>query len=199
MDETEQGTWQPPFYELYVEFQGHSTERLIAALTRLWEADRLSGPFARHDISFAFQPPVSARSGVGEIGSALHLYGTARLPDTSDVVCGSIASSGGADDGGDTMTFYLPWGTLESIGRDFESEDGPGDSDFWNSLDDWLAEIGRGVFDVAPFAVAAVGPEVTPLEAVEAARRGRLNEFAKPHPGLLVPIDGHLTWTPSTN
>ena len=49
MDETASEVWQAPFYELYVQFAGHSPERVAAALDALWGDETVSGPYARDD------------------------------------------------------------------------------------------------------------------------------------------------------
>jgi hypothetical protein len=194
MDETASEVWQAPFYELYVQFAGHSPERVAAALEALWRDETVSGPYARDDICFVGQSPVAPRSGFDPSGdSPIHLFGMARLPDGGSVVCGSVAHVRVTGDDG--LTFYLPWGSLDRLGRDFQWEDGAQDSAWWSSVDAWLAGLGRRIFDAAPFAVAAVGPEWLTFEAAGDIQAGHLAELVNP-PGLLIPADGHLSWVP---
>ena len=116
----------------------------------------------------------------------------ARLPDASSVVCGSVAHVRVAGDDG--LTFYVPWGSLDRLGRDFE-HDCAKDSAWWSSFDAWFAGLGRGIFDGARFEVAAVGPEWLTWEAVGEVRRGHLADLVSP-PALLIPADGRLSWVP---
>ena len=194
IDETAGEAWQAPFYELYVQFGGHTPEQIIAALERLWQDATVSGPYPRRDIRFVEQSLAAPAAGFDPTGdSPTHLYGMARLPDDSSVVCASVAHvrATGDDDG---LTFYVPWGSLERLGRDFEQNSAK-DSAWWSSLDAWLAGLGRSIFDAAPFEVAAVGPEWLTWEAAGEVRRGHLAELDSP-PGLLLPADGQLSWIP---
>src|SRR6266566_2226988 len=164
VDETLGEAWHEPFYELYVEFDGHSARRLYAAFAALWGHPTLRGPYAQHDAPFSEQQAVAPVSGIDPTGDVpVHLYGIAGLSTGESVPCGSVAHvRPGLDDDG--LTLYLTAGALAQIGRDIE-EPSIADEAWLASLDEWFAEIGRAVYAVAPFEVATMGREMLSLDS----------------------------------
>ena len=117
LDETLGEAWHAPFYELYLEFGGHSAQRLYAAVAALWAHPTLRGPYAQHDAPFSEQRPVEPAAGIDPTGDVpVHVYGTARLATGESVPCGSVAHiRPGLDDDG--IILYFTAGALAQIGR----------------------------------------------------------------------------------
>jgi hypothetical protein len=195
VDETRPGTWGAPFYELYVEFNGHSAQRLYTAFDALWGHPALRGPYAQHDAPFSDQRTVTPASGVDPTGDVpVHLYGIACLATGESVPCGSVAHvQPGLDDDG--LTFYITAGALAQIGRDIE-EPSAADETWLASLDEWFAEIGRAVYAVAPFEVATIGHQILSLDSAEAIRHGRGGGLEWSLPAHLRIKDSQLVFTP---
>ncbi len=161
--------WAPPFYELVIRFLGRSDRQLESALNAVWSYPELRGPYRDDSEEPENQETVSAAEGIPIGDSAVHLYGLAVLPTGGVVACGTVCHVSEAS--ADELTFYLPYGALESIyGLSL-----PPDVTWltWtNPIDEWLAQIARAVYDSVGFDFAVMGAEgETDLGLAYAARQ----------------------------
>lgn len=151
----DQTNWSGGFYELAIEVGSSDDDHLQAVLGALWSAADVQGCFGQTDREPDEQ--VAVPCTVGTLNELGHLHGQVRLPTEQLVVCGCVAIRGG-DEGGDWLDFYIPVGALENAGIAYW--DG---QPFFRSnvMDDWLAAIGTGAFEHAPFSLGVIGFEVS--------------------------------------
>ena len=114
-----------------------------------------------------------------------HLRGVVRLPDDVEVVCGVVAVR--EDGGADWLDFYLPIGALSRADERVDSfpfgEAGGEMSLTWRGLiDEWLAQVGRRVFDDVDFQLAVIG-----FEASGQVRASEIGDGRMPPAGLELP------------
>jgi hypothetical protein len=127
--------------------------------------------------------------------SAGHIYGIATVPGGTRVACGTyfIPELSGSD----WLGVYCPMSALDRAyrvgGFPFDSAD---HEDWRRLIDNWLAEIGRSVFETVPFRLGVVGFEVDAnVTAAEVAAKG---VPGKRSDGILLPSGRLLNWYPRT-
>jgi hypothetical protein len=127
------------------------------------------------------------------------LRGTVQLPTGELVVCGIVVvREGGGSYEPDWLDFYIPMGALGRIdsrvggypfGDDAES------LQWRRPLDDWLAELGRRVYENVRFRLGLVGMEVSgEMYAGELASEVPATRLS----GLLVPEGNEVRYHPAT-
>ena len=191
---SEPDTWLGGYYELAIELGHRSDERLLAALTAVWSESALDGVYLSRDSepNTQHKHPLTT-----ELLEVTHLQGLARLPNGITIACGTCLIR--LDSGDDWLDLYLPMGALATAypvgGYPFDSDTAT--NHVWrNLLDQWLAEIGRRVYDHVTFRLGLVGFEVAAeVCAHEIAQNGIPAEH---YPGLLWPTSGKLSYHPST-
>jgi hypothetical protein len=109
--------WDGFFFELALEVGPRSDDRLRAALAALWQHPDLEGCYldpGREPSDQPRVPPLSLEDGS-------RLYGVARLPNGSRVVCGTWLIRQ-IDDGPDWLDFFLKTGSFD---REYPPGEGP--------------------------------------------------------------------------
>lgn len=180
--------WVGGYYELAIELGEHDDRRLDQALRALWRAAAVEGCWGvtgRRPSSYAV-----AQCTLSELRQYGQLAGVVRLPKGQRAVCAvamrerSVAA---------WVTFFIPVGALEraeprSAAFPFRG----GDSLLWRRpLDRWLADIGRRVFQVAPFQLGLIGHDVTGLSSASALNGEPPEERWA---GYLIPAAGELAY-----
>lgn len=150
--------WLGGFYELAIELGPRSDERLRLALEAIWSLPELNGPYGRRDMEPEEQPRVEPTLEAIDFG---HLQGVATLPSGERVACGTFAVR--EEDGPDWLLLYIPMGALErvcDVGA-FPFGGGRSTEGWRRPLDEWFAQVGRKVFEAAPFQLGLIGHEVS--------------------------------------
>ncbi|MFD4668905.1 hypothetical protein ACFWNN_04170 [Lentzea sp. NPDC058450] len=190
---TDRENWTGGFYELSLEIGDHDDARLERALTALWQAAGITGPYADQRREPADQQEVPATpASLHEFG---HLYGVAEPLGTA-VVCGCYVSR--FDDAEDWLNLYLPLGALANTDRrigafPFGPEGGPQSLAWRTRLDGWLATVAARVFDEVGFRVGLIGFELDYVTAAELAGEVPDQRWN----GYLLPADGRLRHFPA--
>jgi hypothetical protein len=185
--------WVGGFYELALEYGHAPDERLEAALDALWANSTLSGWHAAH--ATTSPPPGTLYPKLTTLRSGTHFHGVARLPKGKQVDCGIclIQETGGSN----WIDFYLPLGGLSAaydVGA-FPFDRRTPSQEWREPVESWLAEVGRAVFQAAPFRLGLIGFEVSgDTTADELMKTGVPGERAF---GYLWPADQPLTWYPT--
>lgn len=183
--------WLGGYYELAVELGPPSDERLAAALAAIWEIAGIEGCYLCRDVEPEDQPRVGPRLPGGQ-GS--HLYGVATLANGSRVPCCTVIVR--EEDGADWLDFCLPLGGLGQAlpnARGYPFSDDTGRS--WRQpLDDWLAEIGRHLFEQVPFRLGLIGFEQSGMDDANRMKSGPPEERWV---GYLWPQQAKLTYLPA--
>ena len=143
--------------------------------------------------------PIAVIADLIEDGAGSHLLGVARLPDGSQVACGSCIIRE-VDDGSDWLDFYLPMGSLSRttypVGG-FPFDTYTEQSAPWQrEVEDWLAHIGLHIARHVTYALGLIGFEVSgQVYASEIAAKG-IPE--KRNIGYLWPAAGRMFYFPRT-
>jgi hypothetical protein len=155
--------WVGGFYELALELGPADDERLEAAISAVCTHTGAVGWYAVGDR----RPVAAERLPCTWESIARHgqLRGTVQLPRGEQVVCGLVVvrEEGGSYEP-DWLDFYIPLGAL---GRIDSRVGGYPFGDFAESLqwrrpfDDWLADLGRRVYEEVPFRLGLIGVEVS--------------------------------------
>jgi hypothetical protein len=194
-DFTLDDNWHGGFYELAIEVGDTHDDRLDQTLQAVWSGAGVQGCYARRDVEPGVQAPVPCN--LTELVAHGHLRGLVTLPSGVDVVCGVLAVREGG--GPDWLDFYLPVGALtredRRVGAFPFGPDGGARSLSWRRpLDEWLAQIGRLVYDSVNHRLALIGFEASgQLCAAQLAAR-------EPLPSgwaYLIPEDGHVRYQPA--
>jgi hypothetical protein len=190
-------------YQLAVElgprFEERADERLVAAWEALWANEKLDGPDG---------------GSVPRILSGESLRGVLTLPDGELVECTCRAVRDETNtvmalvDGKlvedtdwpvpdevlmDWLVLYVSYDELERVYEVVSYETG---FDAWQApLDEWLADIGRSIYEWTPFALALIGPEVSgEIYARDIMTRGTDIWYS----AMLYPdASGDLEWYPA--
>jgi hypothetical protein len=190
---TSNDVWNGGFYELALELGERSDVRLLSALTALWQNLSLKGCYLEREQEPADQVKLIPSEEM--LRSGQHLLGLARLPNKTQVACGTVAIR--EDNGPDWLDFYLPMGALAQAydvgGYPFDIDNKSPES--WQKpIDDYLAEIGKFVFSAVPFKLGLIGHEVSGNHyAEEIAEQGIPDER---YIGYLWPSGGKLNYFP---
>jgi hypothetical protein len=127
-----------------------------------------------------------------------HLQGLAALSDKIQVACGTFTVRE-EEDGADWLVFYIPLGTLIDVypiigGYPFGST-GEKSCKLWQvSINDWLVELGKYIFDIIEFRLGLVGFEVSgDVYAKELSEKGIPEQR---YQGYLLPETDSLRWYP---
>jgi hypothetical protein len=152
--------WSGGFYELAIEVGPPDDDRLDRALRAVWTAAGVRGCYVRRDVEPAEQTPVTC--GLSELEAHGHLHGVVTLPSDADIVCGAVVIR--ESHGPDWLDFYLPVGALGRadgrVGGFPFGADGEATSLRWRlPIDDWLAEVGRQVYEQVDYRMALIGFE----------------------------------------
>jgi hypothetical protein len=190
---TSEGTWFGGFYELTMQFGLHADPALEAALQAIWKRPELEGCYLSADVEPCHQQRI--RPSLATLLSEGHLRGIASLPNGRRVACGSYVVR--EDSGDNWLGFYLPLGALQAaypIGA-YPFEDSQTSREWREPLENWMADIGRTVFGVAPFRIGLVGFEVSGFEAADHVTTSGIP--AERGIGYLIPFAGKLEWYPT--
>ncbi|WP_018350411.1 hypothetical protein [Longispora albida] len=156
--------WAGGFYELALELGDRSDERLERALRSAWAVAGVEGCFADRSAEPDAQHPVACTlASLNEHG---HLHGIVQLPNGAKTVCGVVAIR--EDDGPDWLDFYLPLGALGHADPRVNtylpgdpSDTAAGSFAWRRPIDDWLAEVGAGVYTAVGYQLGLIGWEVS--------------------------------------
>ncbi|TYC22462.1 hypothetical protein FXF52_20675 [Micromonospora sp. MP36] len=165
--------WHGGFYELALELGGAGDdERLRRALVAVWRIAGVVGCYANRQSEPSAQDVVPCT--VESLERFGHLRGVVELPSGDRLVCGAVAVR--EEHGADWLDFYLPLGALGRVdgrvgGYPFLPDDD--DSLAWRRpVDDWLASVGRRVYDEVDFRLGLIGFEVSGDTSAEKLGRG---------------------------
>lgn len=164
---TAKEAWKGGFYELAIEVGSRSDPRLLAALTALWDHPDIQGCYLDRHREPADQP----RRSPDKIEDGSHLLGTARLPNGTDVPCGSFVW----DDDSDWLVFYLPMGSLQTA---YPVGSFPFGEASWSGpwrweVEDWLYGVGLWVARTASYQLGLIGYEVSgQISSTDISARG---------------------------
>jgi hypothetical protein len=175
------------FYELVVQFEERDDRLLRAALIELWQRAGVEGCFTRQ------RKQVASVSEI-DLSQGCDLCGVLELPGGARVV--GVAITSHWDNGTDWLYFALPMGALARTdprigGFPFAPDFGAESLEWRKPIDDWLAEIGRAIYSVAPFRAGWIGMEPTSVAGEVVPARERWV-------GYLIPSGGKLQYSPAT-
>jgi hypothetical protein len=159
---TDNETWKGAFYELAIELGPRSDERLQLALRAIWQTPCLTGCYT--DRKREPQEQDRVEPSIVNLMIQGHLLGIAILPDNQQIPCGTVAIR--EQEGPDWVVFYVPLGALVQIYNQvggFFGTDHPKSRCWREPLENWLAEIGPGVFSTVQFSLGLIGCEVSGL------------------------------------
>lgn len=198
---TNKDSWSGGFYELALELGNYSdtysNERITSALKVLWSYPLLNGVYLQRNQEPSQQQCISIHDFTAP-STQNHLQGLAALSDKIQVACGTCTVRE-EEDGSDWLIFYIPLGTLIDVypiigGYPFGSTDEESCKSWQVSINDWLIELGKYVFDVVEFRLGLVGFEVSgDVYAQELFEKGIPEER---YQGYLLPETDSLTWYP---
>ena len=184
--------WSGGFYELMLEYKPGAVNGLMRALEFIWGSDWLDGCYLDSQRDPEQQPKLVFEPS---LVAANHLYGVATLPGPIRVACGTCCLQDPSSF--DWVDFYFP---MSALGQHYPVGGFPFDSGHHESwripLDNWLADLGRRIFQEAPFELGLVGFETeADMDAAELIKTGIPS---KRYDGLLVPGPDGLVWHPRT-
>ena len=184
--------WSPPFYELRVEFDSQSPTPVARALTRLWSHPSVHGPYSGQDLDRSTRQRVKGDITERDLVDAGHLFGVATLRDGHRVPSGSIMHL--PDDRDYGLTFYVPCGALHRL-YNFRYPPDHSWRRWSDQIDEWLADIGRWVYEAVPFALGVIGvePETDLVDASTPDVRRVAKDVGI---AILLPVSGRLHWHP---
>jgi hypothetical protein len=189
--------WVGGYYELALELGPTDDERLEAAIRAVCSHTAAVGWYALGERRPVAEEPLPCT--LESISRHGQLRGIVNLPSGEQVVCGLVVvrEEGGSYEP-DWLDFYIPMGALGRIdsrvgGYPFGDD---ADSLQWRRpLDDWLAEIGRRVYENVRFRLGLVGMEVSgEMYAGELASEVPATRVS----GLLVPEGAEIRYYPAT-
>jgi hypothetical protein len=154
-DFLERENWHGSYYELAMEFVPRSDDtRLLAAIRALWSAPDLRGPWRkREDFGKESRLPAAL-----EADGSNHLYGVLQLTDGSELGCLSMTVR--EADGADWLDFCVPTGMLRRA-QPVQSPVTRRANPWLMALDERFVALAERIYAVAPFALAAIGEEVS--------------------------------------
>lgn len=196
---TDPDNWRGGFYELALELGDADDQRLKKAVETLCARAQVDGWYA---LGVA-QPVADERMGCSleSLADAGHLRGVALLPNGKRLVCGLLVTRETSDagaNGPDWLSFYIPLGALSR--SDSRAGAYPfGDLEeslLWRRpIDDWLAELGRKVYEEVPFRLGIIGSEVSGQAYWHQMQWGVPADRAD---GYLIPDANELRYYPAT-
>lgn len=183
-------TWVGGFYNLEIALGERSDERLFTALRAVWNHPALTGCYLSRDLEPHEQAQITPTLDHLEG----HLQGIARLPNQKRIACGTYTIR--YDRGDDWLGFYVPMGALGQVfpvgGFPFEQK--AEQHEVWRrSIENWLVDIGRSVYEVVPFQLALIDFEVDCVDANAIIAEGIPEQRRM---GYLLPEDGVLHYYP---
>ena len=195
--------WGGGYYELHVALGGGLS---VDTLEALFSHPALDGPFLDDT------PKRMRRSTWDELHAAYaqdveHLpdcYGIATLHDGARVPCRSFSWSRYADAGEETLDsllFMLPANGLRAVWPqfgEFPFVEPTGVRSWQEPLEEWFADIGRGMFPEVDVAFARVGFEVTTIDPEEWMLSPREPPPEERGIGVLRREGDGLAWYPTT-
>jgi hypothetical protein len=185
---TNDEVWTGGFYELALEYGRSPDPELANGLRTLWAIHELEGCYLDSNCEPEDQSRLQFQPSLIDHG---HLYGVASLPGGTRVACGTCTVR--EDRGSDWLVFYCP---MSALGRAYPVGGFPFDDvdhEHWRiSIETWLADVARRVFDRVPFRLGLIGFETSGLfHADELSRSGVPSER---HFGFLMPTEGKLDY-----
>lgn len=171
--------WNGSYYELAMEYvPTGNDERLLKAITALWESPTLSGPWQTQE----------QFGQTGIVPSTLEadgynwLYGIFGLADDREVGCMSLTVR--EEGGSDWLDLCLPTGMLRQVYPLRYSIDATTrrDNPWLDSIDERMIAIAEHIYSVAPFDFAMLGEEVSGMLHVETLTADQLSNG-----GMLLP------------
>ena len=189
--------WSDGHHELALELGEPDDDRIERAMAALDDVPELDGWWRSKDPQDRGDRLPARYSSVDARG---YMYGTATLAQGPRTACLAYALREGDEEGPDWLKLGLPMGALVRVLGDVGVH--PYEGDRWDpaapwrrSLDDWLAEVGRTVYEAVPFRLGLIGFEVGGLLPLDPAY---LDPAAARPVGLLVPSADSLTYLPAT-
>ena len=188
---TDADVWDGGLYELALEFSAGASPGLVEAAQALWKLPVLEGCYVHRDRDPSGQSRQVFDPSLMSVG---HVYGVTTVPGGARVACGMCSIP--ELDGREWLIFYCPMGALSRAysvgGFPFDRRN----HEVWQRpLDDWLADLGRRLFDAAPFRIGLVGIEAS-MDHPPAIASGDVP--AKRYSGILLPRGIGLEWYPRT-
>jgi len=160
---TKPDTWNGGFYVLAIEINPPSDSHLISVLRSIWQQPKLQGCYLDRKEDPPNQGRINPEVLTLETPSLqTHLYGIATLPNGCRVACGTCFIR--EIDGSDWLVFYLPMGALAQGYNVGGYPFGPHDDshkEWQEPIDDWLACIGKSVYEIQSFSLGLMGYEVS--------------------------------------
>ena len=182
--------WHGSYFELQLVFDDRADDVLRRALAALWSHPAIWGCVRDKFPEPALQPRVEPRAAAQVLDRPW--YGVAELPNGALVAAASFVTRG--EGFAPEVRFGLPMGALGLAYPVGAYPFADGKSLAWRSeVSNWLASIGRSVFETQPFRVAMIEHEAN-LAGVDIEDLG-----AVPEPrweGYLWPNNGRLEWHP---
>jgi len=150
---TEKDAWTGGSFELAIEFENVSDEKLLQGLRALWSYSFLEGCYKQNNVEPSNQAQINAN--IIPL-STDHLYGIATLPNDKQIGCSTVLIR--EEKGSDWIILGLPMGALGehySVGA-YPINDG--NSVEWKrEIEAWFINIAEGVFSKASFRLALTG------------------------------------------
>jgi hypothetical protein len=179
---------------LAIEVGDQSDNNLLTALRAIWDHPFLHGCYLHSDQEPLDQERVTP--DLAHIHSGVHLLGLATLSNAIQIACGTCCVR--EDEGVDWVGLYLPMGALSAV---YPVMGFPFDDHLhqeWRSpLEDWLASIGKTVYQTAKFRSGLIGFEVSGEVSADDISINGVPQDRRI--GYLVPHDGKLDYYPTTN
>ena len=150
---TQPGAWSGGHYEIDVQLRASQLPMAVAAL---WQFPQLDGCYSHRDR----EPSSQARLDPAAFEAWDHRLGVATFSSFGAAACLSFTSQDDGDDA--SLLLCLPLGSLGSIlpvgGFPFGRGTDPG----WREVvDEWLASLGRHLFEHVAFDLAVIGFEIS--------------------------------------
>lgn len=182
--------WSGGFYELAVLLGPRDDTRLDAAIRTAWADTRLDGCYADRGDPADQERLVCSLAATDQVG---HLRGTAELPGGQRVVCGSVVIREESAHR-DWLDFYIPLGALSRADARVGGFAGEGGLETlaWRApIDEWLAGMGRRIYQSATFAYGLIGFDVSGEDLPATGEDER-------YISCLVPVEGNINYVPAT-
>jgi hypothetical protein len=195
--------WGGGYYELDVALEGGLS---VDTLEALWSHPALDGPFV-DDASTKMRRATWDELRTAYAQDAEHLpdcYGIATLHDGASVPCRSFRWEQYVGAGGETydsLNFMVPANGLRAVWPrfgEFPFVEPEGVRSWQEPLEEWFADIARGMFPKSAVAFARVGFEATTVDPEEWMLSPREPAPAKRGMGVLRREGTALEWYPTT-